>query len=209
MNESHVFDIIKVVGSALTQTFGENVEVLLHDTADPQRSIIWIEGDVTGRQVGGPMTNLGLSALQDPDGAKDLINYSARASDGRLMKSSTIFLRNEENQVFGIFCFNVDLSRYAELQGLLSDLLTPGRDLPVPKSFAPDLNKVLDTIIDHELEESNVNGSLSRDERMNIVARLEKRGFFRIRKAVSVLAERLQVSRFTLYNDLKHVRGED
>lgn len=210
MNESQVFEILKVVGTAIVQTFGENVEVLLHDTADPKHSIIWIEGDVTGREIGGPMTNIGLAALQDPDRVQNLINYSARAADGRMLKSSTLFLRNEDNQVFGIFCFNVDLSRYTELHGLLGSFLTPAQDLPVAKSFSPDLNRLLDTIIDQELEQASMtNGTLAREERVNIVARLEKRGFFRIRKAVSVLADRLDVSRYTLYNDLKHVRGEE
>ncbi len=105
---------------------------------------------------------------------------------------------------------NVDMTRYAELQQLLGGFLTPAQDLPVVKSFSPDLNPLLDTIIDQELAQSGVkNGTLSREERINIVSRLEKRGFFRIRKAVAVLADRLDVSRFTLYNDLKSVRGEE
>lgn len=210
MNPSDVFEILQAVGGAIAETFGPSCEVLLHNTANPEKSIIWIQGNVTGREIGGPMTNIGLDALKSETPPQDLINYAAQTVDGRALKSSTVFLRDENGKVFGIFCFNVDVSQYADLKQALDAFITPGRELGVTKSFSPDLNELLDTMIAESFRKFHVtNGTLNRDDRIRLIAHLETRGFFRMRKSVPVLAQRLNVSRFTLYNDLKQVRGVD
>jgi predicted transcriptional regulator YheO len=209
MNSSQVFQILQAVGGAMAETFGPSCEVLLHNTANPQKSIIWIQGNVTGREIGGPMTNIGLDALESEAPPEDLVNYAAQTADGRALKSSTIFLRDENDKIFGIFCFNVDVSHYAELKRLLDDFITPSRELGVTKNFSTDLNELLETMIEESFHKFHVtNGTLNRDDRIRLIAHLENRGFFRMRKSVPVLAHRLSVSRFTLYNDLKQVRGD-
>ncbi|HZQ09104.1 MAG TPA: helix-turn-helix transcriptional regulator [Anaerolineae bacterium] len=208
MTPTHVFQILQIVGSAIAQTLGPSCEVLLHNTANPEKSIIWIEGNVTGRHVGGPMTNIGLDALRSETPAEDLINYGAQTADGRALKSSTIYLRDEQGKIFGIFCLNIDLSPYSDLRRQLDEFLAPSRQLPTAKSFSPDLNALLETMIEEGLRQFQaMKGTPTREDRLKLIAHLEQRGFFRIRKSVPVLAQRLSVSRYTLYNDLKEVRG--
>jgi len=207
MTPNHVFRILEIIGSALAQTLGPSCEVLLHNTANPDKSIIWIEGNVTGRHVGGPMTNIGLDALRS-ETPEDLINYGTQTPDGRTLKSSTIYLRDEQGKIFGIFCLNIDLSSYSELRRQLDEFLTPSRQLTTTKSFSPNLNALLETMIEESLRQFQaISGTPTRQERLKLVAHLEQKGFFRMRKSVQVLAQRLNVSRYTLYNDLKQIGG--
>jgi predicted transcriptional regulator YheO len=209
MDQNQVFEILKVVGSSIAKTLGPACEVLLHTTANPEESIIWMEGNVTGRNVGGPMTNIGLTALQTENPPEDLVNYATQTSDGRPLKSATIFLRDEQGKIFGIFCINIDLSRYIDLRSELDEFIKPDRQLQMAKSFSPDLNTSLASLVEESFRQfQGSNGPLNREDRIKLIAHLNSKGFFRTRKSVSVLADRLNVSRYTLYNDLKEVRGE-
>jgi predicted transcriptional regulator YheO len=48
---------------------------------------------------------------------------------------------------------------------------------------------------------------MTAEERMQIVSELERRGAFMVRGAVEVVAQRLDVSRFTIYGYLKQIRA--
>lgn len=47
---------------------------------------------------------------------------------------------------------------------------------------------------------------MTTEERTRIVAELERRGAFMVRGAVEIVAQRLDVSRFTIYGYLKQIR---
>ena len=71
-----LIESLKIVVDAIARTFGPRCEVVLHDLRDLDRSIIKIEnGHVTGRSVGGAITDKGLRDLRS--GCKDslFINY--------------------------------------------------------------------------------------------------------------------------------------
>ena len=79
--------------------FGKKCEVLIHDFRNPQHSIMAIEnGHVTGRKIGDPITNLALSVWKK-NGYENkkidrIINYKTKTKDGKMLKSSTVFIRN-------------------------------------------------------------------------------------------------------------------
>src|SRR3954449_8004919 len=78
----------------IVETFGRNCEAVLHDFRDPEHSIVAIAGDVTHRHVGGSVTRIGLALIAKGDDAEDEINYITRTPSGRIVKSSTILLRD-------------------------------------------------------------------------------------------------------------------
>jgi len=53
------------IAKGIAKTFGEDCEVVVQDTINLENSVVMIEnGQVTGRKVGSPMTDLGLYFLQ-------------------------------------------------------------------------------------------------------------------------------------------------
>ena len=49
----------------LGQALGPTYEIVLHDLKDPDHSIVAIaNGDLSGRSIGGPLTDLALKLLQ-------------------------------------------------------------------------------------------------------------------------------------------------
>ena len=51
--------------------------------------------------------------------------------------------------------------------------------------------------------------SMSKEDRVEIVRRLEEQGFFLIKGAIKVLAGKLNMSKFTIYNYLDGIRAEN
>jgi len=64
-------------------------------------------------------------------------------------------------------------------------------------------NAVLDRFLETPIREIRV---FSRDEKKQLIQRLEKGGVFEIRGAVNYMAKVLGLSKYTIYNYLKEVR---
>ena len=84
------------------QMLGSRYEVILHDLSHVESSIVALAGDVTHRKIGGPVTNYLLQLLQKyGDSAPNSINYRNVTTDGRILRSSTIFIRDENGHIVG------------------------------------------------------------------------------------------------------------
>ena len=89
LRKREVFDLLKDVGLAITSLLGKSCEVVIHDVTDLEHSIIWIEGDVTGRRVGGMMGDLGLENLRKGE-THPLFNYTTYTESGKTLNSTAL-----------------------------------------------------------------------------------------------------------------------
>lgn len=171
---------------ALVSVLGPGNEVVLHDLRAIPNSIVAIAGDLTGRSVGGPMTDLLLGLLRRGDN-QDLINYETTHPDGRLLRCSTTFIRDGNGTPVGCLCFNHDLSPWEYLRGLAerqlatatglvplpnqsggprpapaaAELPVPAEDLsdglqPSAETFPPDVDTLQRLLVDRAIRESGV-----------------------------------------------------
>ena len=186
-------------------TLGSAGEVVLHDFRKPEHSIVAIAGNVTGRRHGGSMSQIGLSLLAQGAAAKNQINYITETPAGRILKSSTIVLRDNRQRVFGAFCINIDVTDIRRACKILSELA--GETVaPEPTTFTNDIRQVIEVAITRQLQGRTIR-QLARADRIAIFAALEAQGAFTIQRAVSQVAKRLGVSRATSYSYLEHIRN--
>ena len=83
------------IAKGISETFGQNCEVVIHDLQKPEKSLVYVAGKVTGRKPGAPSTDLVLQAIKNNGNtSNDLINYETSTKDGRTLKSSTIFIKS-------------------------------------------------------------------------------------------------------------------
>lgn len=80
------------VVDGLAATFGPMCEVVLHDYRQPEKSVVAVAGSVTGRTVGGAMSEIGMRVVARGDEAGDELNYVTRTRNGKLVKASTMVL---------------------------------------------------------------------------------------------------------------------
>ncbi|GAA2792733.1 helix-turn-helix transcriptional regulator [Crossiella cryophila] len=190
---------LEPVVDGIVATFGECCEVVVHDFRRPENSVVAIAGSVTGRSVGGAMSEIGMGLLAQGEAAEDQLNYITRTAAGKMVKSSTMLLRDSENLVFGALCVNLDLSGLTQVQQLLGGLA--GVAAPVATTtFGDDIDLVIDSIVDsRQLDQGRSWNELSREERLALFRDLEQRGVFAVRRAVPRVAARLGISRASAY----------
>lgn len=198
------------VVEGLAATFGPVCEVVLHDYRRPERSVVAIAGSVTGREVGGSMSEIGLRMVARGAEAADELNYLTRSRAGGILKSSTMVLRDSTGAVFGAVCVNLDVSAVTEAHALLGALAGVARapaDLPVT-TFGNDIDSVVDVMLDaHQLHQNRPWAALDRAERLELFRSLDERGVFAVRRAVEQVAGRLGISRASAYSYLSQSRA--
>jgi len=173
-------------------TFGSNCEVVLHDFSDLNHSIVTIEnGEVTGRDSNSSMTDHSLQQVKAGNTQKDTINYSGKGSDGRTIKSTTMFIRDEADK------------------RALSDLLDFGGEPIKEDKSSKKINDVLSEVVQTKIDEiGKPVAYLNKDEKVKIVNQLDGQGVFLIKGAIDYVADILCVSRYTIYNYLDETRED-
>ncbi|MDF2441963.1 MAG: hypothetical protein JWR01_166 [Subtercola sp.] len=216
----------------LASLMGSRTEIVLHDISDLSHSIIAVEnGEMSGRSVGGPATDLVLKILQNQDYLERdfLTNYLAQSQTGGYFRSSTFFVRDDAGEVIGMLCLNVDDGPLHEARQLLESitrttgLLKSSGQAPdaVPAdTAAPGSREVAERLSQSvdELTRGNVARTVARlgvdgsrmtpDEKVQAVRELDSAGIFLMKGAVSHAAVELHVSEPTVYRYLKLARGQ-
>ncbi|PJE97262.1 DNA-binding protein [Streptomyces carminius] len=197
------------VVDGIAATLGSFCEVVVHDFRRPERSVAAIAGSVTGRTVGGSMSEIGMGILARGDEARDELNYVTRTRDGKLVKSSTMVLRDSTGTVFGALCVNLDITAVNQVHALIGGLAGVTTPAAVPTTtFGDDIGSVVDAVVDtYQLRENKPWSDLSRTERLDLFTRLHERGVFAVRRSVPQVAARLGISRASAYNYLAEVRA--
>ena len=199
----------------LAETFGSNCEVVLHDFSDLQKSIVAIEnGHVTGRSVGSPMMEASLKLYVNDKVDEDNINYTGKSADGRVLKSSTMFVKDEKGKVLGCLCINYDITELVAVQRVMNDLMKvsgSGVGDKLAENESDEVINIVSSVLKDIVNDTiQSNGKpiiyLSKEEKVGIVDILDQKGAFLIKGAIDYVAEVLCVSRYTIYNYLDEIR---
>ncbi|WP_121704042.1 PAS domain-containing protein [Streptomyces sp. E5N298] len=204
-----VLAALRPVVDGIAATFGPVCEAVLHDYRRPERSVVAVAGSVTGRTVGGAMSEIGMRVLARGDEARDELNYVTRTADGTLLKSSTMVLRDSTGAVFGALCVNLDVTAVDRAHALLGALAGTARTPEVPATtFGDDIDAVVDAIVDaHPLRRDTSWAALDRERRLELFRDLDGRGVFAVRRSVEHVAARLGISRASAYHYLSQARA--
>ena len=190
------------LAKGITGNFGENCEVVIHDlTEDEEHTIIYIEnGHVTGRNVGdGPSHIVLESRNKKPEELKDRINYLTQTEDGRILKSSTIYIRDNDGKVIGIFAINYDITNFIMMDYSLKSLIMTKDEKP--ERITKDVNGLLDDLIDQSVKLVNKPASqMNREDKIRAIRFLQDKGAFLITKSGDKVSKYFGISKFTLYN---------
>jgi predicted transcriptional regulator YheO len=193
----------------IASQFGDRCEIVLHDlTRDYNHTIIDIRnGHITGRQIGGCGSNLGLEVLNGRLDEGDRFNYVTTTPDGKILRSSSIYLKNTAGQVIGSMCINLDITETIRFEDFLRKYnhFETGQD----EFFAQDINSLLEFLIRQARQLiGKPTGEMNKEERQAFLSHLDSRGAFQIAKSSIRICQELGISKFTLYNDLDAIRSQ-
>ena len=118
--------LLRQMAHGLAAQFGPACEVVIHDLTDgPEHTVVHIEnGHVSGRALGDGPSHVVLESLKG-GGQEDHLAYLTRTPGGKVLKSSTLYIRDGEGKVEAVFSINFDVSALLAAESAVRDLAAP------------------------------------------------------------------------------------
>jgi len=189
--------------------FSPFLETVVHDLSDKDRSIIAIyNGNVTGREVGDPVTNV-VTRLIEGDIPDMVIGYENESPDGKKLKSSYTSIRNSKKELIGVLGLNMNVENFRRHKKILERIIRPqGESSPVgneefkksaPKNIDTPRSEIRDAIDNYCISQNLKLGSVGYEEKKGIVQYLHREGYFNIKKSVTIVSDLLNITRPSVY----------
>lgn len=198
------------IANLIAKTFGRNCEVVIHDLTDPQNSVIYaVNNHVTGREVGQAFDHLVKQVLLSNKFENDYVaGYKTQTEDGREIKSSTAFIRDSNEKVIGALCVNYNLDSMIHFKDFLDEFMAvepaeEEKNVELMENVAEIADDLIDRIIAHYGNEE-----LKRKEKIKIIKFMDEKGIFLIKGSVDKVAEKLGISKVTVYSYLDEIKKE-
>ena len=206
----HTLDFLKQLAHGLAIQFGSSCEIAIHDlkTKDLERSIVYIEnGHVSNRQTGDGPSGIVLETLQsDPSTIHDKLSYLTKTEDGRILKSSTFYIRDDDGSISYIFSLNYDITAFTAASTAIQSLIATKDNLPdltgdSPRQITHNVNELLDLLIEQAVAKvGKPVAMMNKDDKVAVVQYLDHAGAFLITKSGDKVSSSLGISKFTLYS---------
>jgi predicted transcriptional regulator YheO len=196
--------MLKSIAAGLAHHFGSNFEVAIHDTTQGLDSTLAIieNGHVTDRKVGDGASEAVLNALRDKN-IQDQYSYILHTKDGRMLKSSTINIRNEDDDIIAVIGLNYDICNLMLANRSLEEFLSTETSRPGAEIIQNNVNDLLEELIEESrLLIGKPVSSMSKEEKTLAIQYLDRKGALLIKKSSGRIADYYGISKYTLYNYL-------
>lgn len=212
MTREEAYHFLFKLAEGISKMFGKNCETVIHELRDDGEvwSIAIFNGHVSGRTANTTMgifgRPIGMEEFNLERMKEDNLNQLVIHPSGKMIKSSTFFLSGEDYQfALGI---NYDITLMEQMKSMLTDFTAISGDLFSSLSSGEgDLH--LGNIFEACLDAVNVPvAKMKKEERKAMVRLLKERNFFNLQKSVPYAAERLGVSKYTVYKYINEIEGE-
>ena len=205
MSSNEQQDFLKRLAKGIANLFGENCEVTVHDLKKGyENSIVAIEnGHVTGRHVGDGSSEVVLRALKESDSARveDDYNYLARTKNGRMLKSSSIYLRDKKGSLVALFGVNYDITDMVMAKSALESAIATRETADKSTAITANVNDLLDQLItEADLFIGKPVAMMTKEDKIRAIQFLNDKGAFLVKKAGDKVSKHYDISKYTLYN---------
>ena len=210
---SEKLDLLKQIAHGMCAQFGNNCEIVIHDLHNEklESSVVYIEnGHVSNRKLGDGPSGVVLETLsRNPSKIQDKFSYLTQTEDGRILKSSTMYIREDDGSIAYIFSLNYDITALLTIETAISSLTGTKqksvKDEPStedkPQTITHNVNELLDKLIEQALALVGKPVALmNKDDKVAVVQYLNNAGAFLITKSGDKIANLLGISKFTLYS---------
>ena len=201
MTKKEAFDFLDRMARGIAVMFGEQCETIVHEMDGQKvKNLAIYNGHVSGRTTGSTLSIYGRDTMMDEEDPKvnldlDYVNQMVITSSGKTMKSSTFHFRGEDYHfALGI---NYDISVMSQMSRIMDGLLrTFGTGNSMEELFESCSEMVKRPF-----------SQMQKADRLTLVSILKEKGFFQMQRSVPYAAERLGVTKYTIYNYLNELGG--
>ena len=114
-----------VIADTVQEMNGDTCEVILHELTKSGSYVAYVaNGTVTGQKTGEKSDYFVEQVLENKDFKDDhLSNYFFRTTDEKAVKSSSALLRDQDGDVIGMLCINMDITMLQNVNTMLMNYL--------------------------------------------------------------------------------------
>ncbi|MDC7288395.1 helix-turn-helix transcriptional regulator [Blautia schinkii] len=200
--------VLKQIARDIASQFGSDCEVVIHDlkTNDPEHSIVYIvNGHVTNRDIGDGPSNAVFDVIRKQnkkeDDLEDHTGYLMKTSDGKILKCSTSYIRDDDGTLHYVFGINYDITKLTMVESALHSLVTPEDKEEKPKEITHNVNDLLDHLIEESVALVGKPVALmNKEDKVTAIQFLNDSGAFLITKSGDKVANYFGISKYTLYS---------
>ena len=198
-------ELLKQLAKGIAAQFGSNCEVVVHDVGSNQSnsSIVAIEnGHVSGRKVGDGASHVALEQLLDSDAQpQDHLNYLTKTPDGKILKSSTMYIRGKNGKVVAILGINYDISSLIMMEKSVHELISTAEEERGEPEKIINVNDLLDELIEQSVAlVGKPVAMMNKEDKMRAIGFLSESGAFLVTKSGDKVAKYFGISKYTLYS---------
>ena len=200
---SELLPALDVLIQGLGKHFGESVEFVVHDyKKDFSHTIVAISnGNVTKREVGDSGTSIGLQIMHGEEADDGKFGYISQTKDGRYLKSSTIYVKDEQGKILGSLCVNCDITDAMIARKFLNNYVGSGEDEKVETTVYNNVDDLLVSLINESIHYVGTPVAvMNREQKIEGIRYLNNKGAFKIKNASTIVSKYYDVSRYTIYN---------
>ncbi len=198
---------LKNLAHGIAQQFGENCEVVVHelDERDVEHTVVHIEnGHVSGRKIGDGASQAVLRAQgSEKEKLEDRFNYQTRTGDGRVLRSSTVYIRNDSNKPIGVFSINYDTTDLSVAEKIIKSLNASNIETQTPERIVQNVGDLLEELIESSVKlVGKPVAVMTKEDKIKAIQFLNGSGAFLITKSSEKVSSYFGISRYTLYSYL-------
>ena len=208
MTEDSSLEMLVSTAHGIARQFGKDCEVCIHDLSvkDLEHTIIFIiNGHVSGRKIGDGASKVvleTLEALEKGDIIVDHLGYRTTTQNGRILKSSTVFLKDNNGKYRWILGINYDVTALMNVDAALQSITTvESQDGNGDRQIPLNVNDLLDNLINQSVKRIGKPPALmNKEEKIQAIQFLRDAGAFLITKSGDKVSNFYGISKFTLYS---------
>lgn len=196
--------MLRQIAAGIAAQFGSGCEVVVHDLSrHPDQCIVAIEnGHVTGRKVGDGASHVVLEQMEHQEQQpSDHLCYLTKTPDGKILKSSSIYIRNSKGKVSAILSINYDISRLMMVESAVRELISTGEPQPPEPEKIVNINDMLEDLIQQSVTLVGKPAALmNKEDKVRAIRFLNRNGAFLVTKSGDKIAKYFGISKYTLYS---------
>lgn len=207
---SEMMPVISQFMTLIEKQFGNKCEIVFNTFEEGRPCIEDIRnGHVTGRNVGDNGGNMGLEVTQGTAVNGDRFNYITTIRDGRILRSSTIYLHDAAGKAAASVSVNLDITDTMQLEGFLRQYNQFEQSSDAQDGIAAsNVSSLLDQLIEKGQQKIGKSAEeMSKSEKVEFIHYLDEKGAFLITKSGERVCELLEISKFTFYSYLEKSRS--
>lgn len=199
-------ELLKQLAHTIALQFGKDCEVIIYDltSKDTGHTIVHIEnGHVTDQKLGDGPSDVILETLhKHPKNIEDHYTYQIKSSNGKIIKSTTAFIKGDEGKIRYVVAINYDISALLMIGSSLQSLTqVEEKKKKMPTAAVDNVHDLLDSLLGQSVAlVGKPTALMNKEEKVKAIQFLNDAGVFLITKSGDKVAKYFGISKYTLYS---------